>query len=91
MPLDRNEFSEKMTATSTSHSFLIFGAKGWIAGMLRDLLEAKGVPVNVSYARVEDREHVIRYALFCSRLSFSELELYKPTHVLNCAGVVRFN
>jgi 3,5-epimerase/4-reductase len=44
--------------------------------MLDTLLKSKNQTVNVSFARLEDRADVIR-----------DLELFKPTHVLNCAGV----
>lgn len=55
--------------------FLIWGGKGWIAGHLKTLLDSQGKKVYTTTVRMQDREAV-----------FSELEKYKPTHVLNVAG-----
>ncbi|KAK4704355.1 hypothetical protein P7C70_g1855, partial [Phenoliferia sp. Uapishka_3] len=56
--------------------FLVVGSKGWIGGMLAEMLKADGKDVTRSLARIEDRAAII-----------AELEKVKPTHVLNCAGV----
>ncbi|KAF3909444.1 hypothetical protein AA313_de0202552 [Arthrobotrys entomopaga] len=60
----------------SAHKFLIWGGEGWVAGHLKELLTKQGKEVNSTTVRMENREAVI-----------AELEKYKPTHVLNCAGV----
>ncbi|KAK6538571.1 hypothetical protein TWF694_010150 [Orbilia ellipsospora] len=60
----------------SSNKFLIWGGEGWVAGHLKELLQKQGKEVNSTTVRMENREAVI-----------AELEKYKPTHVLNCAGV----
>jgi dTDP-4-dehydrorhamnose reductase len=55
---------------------LIWGANGWIAGLLKVYLESQGIPVRTTTCRMEDRESVFRV-----------LDEIQPTHVLNCAGV----
>ncbi|KAI8915486.1 hypothetical protein PhCBS80983_g03540 [Powellomyces hirtus] len=55
---------------------LIYGAKGWIAGLLKELLEQEGKEVRGSTVRLENREEILK-----------ELDEYKPTRVYNCAGV----
>lgn len=35
--------------------FLVIGAKGWIGGMLVDMLKEQGKEVHASTARIEDR------------------------------------
>jgi len=62
--------------TGSEPIYLVFGAKGWIGGMLGEMLKAQGKNVVLSKARIEDRASVL-----------AELESVKPTHVLNCAGV----
>jgi dTDP-4-dehydrorhamnose reductase len=57
-------------------SFLLYGATGWIGGMLTELLRKEGATVHLGKARLQNREHVER-----------ELEEYKPKYVLNSAGV----
>ncbi|KAI9101064.1 hypothetical protein DFS34DRAFT_613046 [Phlyctochytrium arcticum] len=64
-----------MTNTS-SERYLIFGGNGWIAGLLKELLEKEGREVKSTTVRLEEREAVSK-----------ELDSYKPTRVLNCAGV----
>lgn len=56
--------------------FLLFGKSGWIGGLLTDLLKEQGAKYHLASCRLEDRASVV-----------SEIEKYKPTHVLNCAGV----
>ncbi|KAI9019856.1 hypothetical protein DFJ74DRAFT_674714 [Hyaloraphidium curvatum] len=56
--------------------FLVVGPRGWIGGMLIDMLKAKGYAVHASECRMEEREKLL-----------AELDRLKPTHVLNCAGV----
>ncbi|RBQ67890.1 hypothetical protein FVER14953_13508 [Fusarium verticillioides] len=55
--------------------FLIWGGRGWIAGLLKDLLLRQGKEVYTTTIRMEDRDNVAKV-----------LEVYKPTHVLNAAG-----
>ncbi|KAJ3152325.1 hypothetical protein HDU86_005854 [Geranomyces michiganensis] len=61
---------------TASERHLIFGAKGWIAGLLKELLEKQGKEVKATHVRFENREAVL-----------AELDDYKPTRVYNCAGV----
>eukprot|EP00455_Lapot_gusevi_P020866 TRINITY_DN2202_c0_g1_i2.p1 TRINITY_DN2202_c0_g1~~TRINITY_DN2202_c0_g1_i2.p1 ORF type:complete len:305 (+),score=115.41 TRINITY_DN2202_c0_g1_i2:67-981(+) len=56
--------------------YMIWGKNGWIAGMLADLLTKQGKQFRLAESRMENRESVA-----------AELDEYKPTHVLNCAGV----
>jgi 3,5-epimerase/4-reductase len=66
-----------MTAISTTSSprFLIFGPKGWIGSTLLEMLTKQGKVVKGASCRLEEREKVLQ-----------ELDDFKPTHVLNCAG-----
>lgn len=58
-------------------SYLIFGKSGWIANQLFDILkENPQVRVKFSNYRLHDRHNITR-----------EIEEFKPTHVLNAAGV----
>lgn len=57
--------------------YLIFGGKtGWIGGKLIELLTAQGKKFHVSEARTYNRETVL-----------AEIAKFKPTHILNAAGV----
>lgn len=57
--------------------YLIFGGHtGWIGGKLQTLLTAQGKTFFLADARTQNRESVE-----------AEIEKYKPTHVLNAAGV----
>ena len=56
--------------------FLVFGPRGWIGEQLIAMLSQDGKEVKAAQSRLEDRESVQR-----------EIQDYKPTHVLNCAGV----
>mmetsp|Transcript_9324 Transcript_9324/g.34191 ORF Transcript_9324/g.34191 Transcript_9324/m.34191 type:complete len:266 (+) Transcript_9324:98-895(+) len=64
------------TEQVSSPKFLVFGRTGWIGGMLSTMLEDMGYEYKYAAARLEDRGAVM-----------AELEEYKPTHVLNAAGV----
>ncbi|KAK5992514.1 dTDP-L-rhamnose synthase [Cladobotryum mycophilum] len=55
--------------------FLIWGAKGWIAGHLKQLLEQQDKEVFMTATRLEDRSGVVQALL-----------TIKPTHVINAAG-----
>lgn len=56
--------------------YLVFGKNGWIGGQLIELLKAAGKTFYLADARTESRESVA-----------ADLDKYKPTHVLNAAGV----
>jgi len=56
--------------------YLIFGKNGWIGGKLQELLKAQGKAFHLADSRTQNREAVL-----------AEIEKYKPTHVLNAAGV----
>jgi len=57
-------------------SFLIFGKTGWIASHIVEFLQSQGHQVYLANSRLENREAVGK-----------ELDQYRPTYVLNCAGV----
>lgn len=54
---------------------LVFGPRGWIGSTLIEMLKSQGKEVKGATSRLEDRESVLK-----------EIEEYKPTHALNCAG-----
>jgi dTDP-4-dehydrorhamnose reductase len=56
--------------------WLIFGKNGWIGGKMIEMMEAKGKTFHLASARTQNRQDVI-----------AEIEKYKPTHILNAAGV----
>lgn len=56
--------------------YLVFGRTGWIGGKLGDLLTEQGKTFKFAESRTYDRESLMR-----------EVEEYKPTHILNAAGV----
>lgn len=57
--------------------YLLYGGKtGWLGGLLTGLLRASGKTVHHGEARLENREAIMR-----------DFETYKPTRVLNAAGV----
>jgi len=56
--------------------YLLFGKTGWIGGMLIDLLKEQKKTFYLAESRTYNRESVV-----------AEIEKYKPTHVLNAAGV----
>jgi 3,5-epimerase/4-reductase len=60
-----------------SEVYLLFGGKtGWIGGKLIDLLTAQGKTFHLADSRTYNRESVE-----------AEILKYKPTHILNAAGV----
>jgi dTDP-4-dehydrorhamnose reductase len=62
---------------SSAPVYLIWGGKtGWLGGKLVKLLQDQGKTVHIAESRLENRESVIK-----------EIEQYKPTHVLDAAGV----
>lgn len=62
-------------ATEKDQLFLVFGRNGWIGNQLADLLSAKGKQFYFSTNRLENLESIAK-----------ELDLLKPTRVLNAAG-----
>lgn len=66
----------EVAATENENRFLVFGKNGWIGGMLIEMLQASGKVVKGAESRLENRESVEQ-----------EIFEFKPTHVLNCAGV----
>lgn len=61
---------------SEGHVYLLFGKNGWIGGKLIELLKQQNKTFFLAESRNYNRESVI-----------AEFEKYKPTHVLNAAGV----
>ncbi|WOH00787.1 hypothetical protein DCAR_0520162 [Daucus carota subsp. sativus] len=56
--------------------FLIYGRTGWIGGLLGKLCEKDGIQYEYGRGRLENRSQLL-----------SDLQLVKPTHVFNAAGV----
>ena len=63
-------------AQKTEPVFLVYGRNGWIGGMLGKLLAEQGARWSFGTARLEDRGGIL-----------SDIRKFKPTHVLNAAGV----
>jgi len=63
-------------ANTSNNVYLLFGKTGWIGGKLIELLKEQGKTFHLAESRTYDRESVLR-----------EIEQYKPTHILNAAGV----
>jgi 3,5-epimerase/4-reductase len=63
-------------AAPSEQVYLVFGKTGWIGGMLIELLEKQGKKYHLAESRTYDRESVL-----------AEIQRYKPTHILNAAGV----
>ena len=63
-------------AESNDIRFLVWGAKGWIAGHLVAMLGQLHKQVHSTDVRMENQREVNRV-----------LEEIKPTHVINCAGM----
>lgn len=61
---------------NSDNVYLLFGKTGWIGGKLIELLKEQGKTFHLAESRTYDRESVLR-----------EIEQYKPTHILNAAGV----
>lgn len=56
--------------------YLLLGKNGWIGGKLIKLLQEQGKTYHLANSRLQDRAGLL-----------AEIELYKPTHILNAAGV----
>jgi dTDP-4-dehydrorhamnose reductase len=63
------------SSTSSNNKYLVFGPRGWIGEQMIAMLKEQGKEVKGANCRLEDREAVMK-----------ELDEYKPTHALNCAG-----
>jgi 3,5-epimerase/4-reductase len=62
---------------SSGGRFLVFGgATGWIGQKVVALLKARGDTASAAASRLEDRDA-------CA----AEIDLFRPTHVVNCAGL----
>lgn len=61
---------------NASDIYLLFGKNGWIGGKLAAIFTAQGKTFYLADSRTENRDSVI-----------AEIEKYKPTHVINAAGV----
>jgi len=61
---------------SAKDAFLVFGRTGWIGSQMIGLLQTAEKHVVVAQSRLEDRTAVAK-----------ELDLIKPTHVVNAAGL----
>jgi dTDP-4-dehydrorhamnose reductase len=61
---------------SSEHVYLLFGKNGWIGGKLIELLTQQGKKFYLAESRTYDRGAVL-----------AEVEKYRPTHILNAAGV----
>ena len=55
--------------------FLLYGGKGWIGGIMVEMLRKDGHEVFISQARLEEREKILK-----------EIEEIKPDRIINCAG-----
>lgn len=65
-----------MSALVSTDVYLLFGKNGWIGGKLAEIFTAQGKTFYLADSRTESRDAVI-----------AEIEKYKPTHVINAAGV----
>jgi dTDP-4-dehydrorhamnose reductase len=63
-------------AAKDDQVYLLFGKNGWIGGQLIELLQKQGKKFFLADSRTQDRAGVL-----------AEIEKYKPTHILNAAGV----
>lgn len=65
-----------MSAMTSTDIYLLFGKNGWIGGKLAEIFTAQGKTFYLADSRTDNKEAVI-----------AEIEKYKPTHVINAAGV----
>ena len=68
--------SSEANSEGKGERFLIFGRTGWLGGILGSLCIEKGLTFLYADCRLEQREAVER-----------EMDRFRPTHVLNAAGV----
>lgn len=57
--------------------FLIYGASGWIGGLVGKVCEKEGIEIEFGRGNLEERSQVMM-----------DIERAKPTHVFNASGVV---
>lgn len=60
----------------SSLKFLIYGRTGWIGGLLGKICEEKGISYEYGKGRLEERSTLAQ-----------DIQIVKPTHVFNAAGV----
>ena len=63
-------------AIRSGSRFLVFGKTGWIGGLLGEILTERGFEWAFADSRLENRQDLIQ-----------EVDKYKPTHILNAAGL----
>jgi len=64
-------------ALSKEARFLVFGGlTGWVGSKVVEMLQDGGYEVKGTQTRLENREAISK-----------EIDTYKPTHIINCAGV----
>ncbi|KAF1002533.1 trifunctional UDP-glucose 4,6-dehydratase/UDP-4-keto-6-deoxy-D-glucose 3,5-epimerase/UDP-4-keto-L-rhamnose-reductase RHM1-like [Apium graveolens] len=68
--------SKKTGPQKAALKFLIYGRTGWIGGLLGELCEKQGIQYEYGRGRLEYRSQLV-----------SDLQIVKPTHVFNAAGV----
>lgn len=56
--------------------FLIYGKTGWIGGVLGKICEKQGIEFEYGRGRLEDRSQLV-----------ADIQVVKPTHVFNAAGI----
>ncbi|CAN1351788.1 Trifunctional UDP-glucose 4,6-dehydratase/UDP-4-keto-6-deoxy-D-glucose 3,5-epimerase/UDP-4-keto-L-rhamnose-reductase RHM1 [Linum perenne] len=56
--------------------FLIYGRTGWIGGLLGKICEKQGIAYQYGRGRLENRAQIME-----------DIDVVKPTHVFNAAGV----
>jgi 3,5-epimerase/4-reductase len=66
----------KMSGPASTDIYLLFGKNGWIGGKLAAIFTEQGKTFYLADSRTESRDSVI-----------AEIEKYKPTHIINAAGV----
>ena len=67
---------ENLDKAAEEPRFLIFGRTGWIGGLLSKILTNRGFTWQFADSRLENRQDLLL-----------ELNQFKPTHVLNAAGL----
>jgi 3,5-epimerase/4-reductase len=63
-------------ADTSKDVYYVLGKNGWIGGMIIEMLRAQGKTVILSDIRTYQRESLAQ-----------DIDLHKPTHVLNAAGL----
>lgn len=73
---DGNVGDIKQNSEKPGYKFLIYGCTGWIGGLLGKICEEQGIDYQYGAGRLENRLQLER-----------DVELMKPTHVFNAAGI----